>query len=200
LGEKPDLKGQLGLISDWWLIGPFDHRGAVGFDAVYPPESEIDLQKEYQGTYGEVSWFKKVSDDRHAILNLNRLIAPHKGAVAYAYQEFESDRTQSVEIRLGTPNGWKLWINGTLVFAHEEYHLMTLMDQYRVTAILQAGANKILLKVCQNEQKEDWAQDWQFQLRVCDLSGAAVRPRIADRTEAADQIRDKPANRLKGNR
>ena len=185
MGEKPDLKRQLGLLNSWWLIGPFDHRKGIGFDAVYPPETEIDLQKKYTGTVGEVSWLKKESDERHAILDLNKLIAPHKGAVAYAFQEFESDRAQPVEIRLGTPNGWKLWVNGKLVFAHEEYHLLTQMDQYRTPVLLQAGTNRILLKICQNEQKEDWAQDWQFQVRVCDSSGTAVLPLNANRPDAA---------------
>jgi hypothetical protein len=176
MGEKPDLKSQLGLLNSWWLIGPFDHRNGVGFDAVYAPELEINLQKKYAGTVGEVSWQKKESDERHSVLDLNTLIARHKGAVAYAYHEFETDQAQHVEIRLGTPNGWKLWVNGKLIFAHEEYHLLTQMDQYRTPVLLQAGTNRILLKICQNEQTEDWAQDWKFQVRVCDASGTAVLP------------------------
>jgi hypothetical protein len=185
LGEKPDLKKRLGLLSDWWLIGPFDHRGGIGFEAVYPPETEIELQKKYTGHVGEVSWSKKESDQRHATLDLNKLIGRHKGAVAYAYREFEIDRPQSVELRLGTPNGWKLWVNGELVFAHEEYHLMSLMDQYRAHARLNAGKNTLLLKICQNEQSEDWAQEWNFQIRVCDSSGKAVVPSTSDETKSA---------------
>jgi hypothetical protein len=181
--EKPDLKRQLGLLKSWWLIGPFDHRKGIGFDAVYPPEKEIDLQKKYTGTVGEVAWHKKESDERHSVLDLNKLIARHKGAVAYAYHEFETDHAHQVEIRLGTPNGWKLWVNGKLVFAHEEYHLLTQMDQYRAPVFLQAGTNKILLKICQNEQTEDWAQDWEFQVRVCDASGTAVLPLNANQAD-----------------
>lgn len=183
MGEKPDLKRQLGLLNSWWLIGPFDHRKGIGFDAVYPPETEIDLQKKYTGTVGEVSWLKKETDERHSILDLNKLIARYQGAVAYAYHEFETAHAQQAEIRLGTPNGWKLWVNGKLVFAHEEYHLLTQMDQYRTPVSLQAGTNKILLKICQNEQKEDWAQNWQFQLRVCDASGTAVLPLNANQVD-----------------
>jgi hypothetical protein len=41
-------------------------------------------------------------------------------------------------------------------------------------ARLRAGKNVILLKVCQNEQSEDWAQTWQFQFRVCDATGTAI--------------------------
>lgn len=186
MGEKPDLKRQLGLLNNWWLIGPFDHRNGIGFDAVYPPELEIDLQKKYAGTVGEESWLTKESDERHAVLDLNTLVGRHKGAVVYAYHEFETDQAQHVEIRLGTPNGWKLWVNGELVFAHEEYHQLTQMDQYRSPVLLKPGINRILLKICQNEQTQDWAQDWQFQVRVCDASGAAVLPSSAKRLENVD--------------
>ncbi len=54
------------------------------------------------------------------------------------------------------------------------------MDQYRVLAKLQPGTNKILLKICQNEQTEDWAQRWEFQVRVCDSSGPLVLPVDSD--------------------
>jgi hypothetical protein len=39
---------------------------------------------------------------------------------------------------------------------------------------LKAGRNEILIKVCQNEQTDAWAQKWSFQLRVCDALGGAV--------------------------
>jgi ribosomal protein L11 methylase PrmA len=109
-------------------------------------------------------------------MDQNNLIGRHKGAVAYAYQEFESDRDQTVELRLGTPNGWKLWVNGQSLFAHEEYHQSARMDQYRTPVQLKAGKNAILLKICQNEQDQDWAQEWKFQIRVCDPTGTAVLP------------------------
>jgi hypothetical protein len=34
-----------------------------------------------------------------------------------------------------------------------------------------------LLKICQNEQTEEWAQNWAFQFRVCDAIGTAVLAR-----------------------
>jgi hypothetical protein len=176
VGEKPDLKRRLGLLSDWWIIGPFDHRGGIGFDAVYPPETEVDLQQEVAGTDRKVSWLKKQSDDRHGTMDLNKLISPEHGAVAYAYREFEIDRELPVDIRIGTANGFKLWVNGELLFAHEEYHQSMRIDQYRAQAQLRSGTNRLLLKICQNEQTEDWAQRWGFQLRVCDSTGTAVLP------------------------
>jgi hypothetical protein len=48
------------------------------------------------------------------------------------------------------------------------------VDQYVAHGKLKQGTNQILVKVCQNEQEESWAQRWQFQLRVCDELGTAV--------------------------
>jgi hypothetical protein len=48
------------------------------------------------------------------------------------------------------------------------------MDQYAATGMLRAGRNELLIKVCQNEQTEEWAQEWSFHARVCDKAGTAV--------------------------
>jgi len=56
------------------------------------------------------------------------------------------------------------------------------IDQYRVRAELKPGANTILLKLCQNEQTEDWAQRYEFQLRVCDPSGIGIVSQAAHST------------------
>jgi hypothetical protein len=48
------------------------------------------------------------------------------------------------------------------------------MDQHTASGALRAGRNELLLKVCQNEQTDDWAQEWKFQVRLCDEAGAAV--------------------------
>jgi hypothetical protein len=94
----------------------------------------------------------------------------------YATTSYRSHKDQAIEFRLGTPNAWKMWVNGQLVFQREEYHRSTRMDQYKIPVTLKSGANTILLKVCQNEQTQSWAQDYKFQLRVCDATGSAVLP------------------------
>ena len=35
-----------------------------------------------------------------------------------------------------------------------------------------------MLKVSQNDQKEPWAQVWQFKLRLCDATGGALPVKI----------------------
>jgi hypothetical protein len=169
------LQKHFGFLCEWRMIGPFDHRDGVGFDAVYPPEKEIDFDATYEGQSGEVEWTALSTPHEYGIVDIAKQINPYKGAVMYAATEFERATERPVEIRIGTPNAWKLWVNGRLLFAREEYHRGMSLDQYRVAAVLREGTNTILLKICQNEQDEDWAQRYQFQLRVCDEAGAAVR-------------------------
>lgn len=67
--------------------------------------------------------------------------------------------------------------------ANEVYHSGSSLDQYVASGKLKRGRNVILLKICQNEQTENWAQDWEFQLRICDAVGTAVL--AANRPEPA---------------
>ena len=63
---------------------------------------------------------------------------------------------------------------GKPLFFRNEYHHGMQMDQYVGRGLLRKGRNEVLLKICQNEQKEDWAQGWSFQARLSDALGGAV--------------------------
>jgi hypothetical protein len=184
LGEKVDLPTHFGFLMTWKLIAPFDNTAGKGFAVAYPPEKELDFSKEYEGKEGvKASWVGTTTEDEYGIVDLAKVLTPFKGSVAYAVAEFDSDAEKAVDLRLGTPNSWKVWLNGKLLFAREEYHRGMNLDQYRMRGTLKKGKNTILVKVCQNEQTEEWAQRWQIQLRVCDATGTAVLS--ADRKAAA---------------
>ena len=183
LGEKVDLPTHFGFLMTWKLIAPFDNTAGKGFAVAYPPEKELDFSKEYEGKDGvKASWVGTTTEDEYGIVDLAKVLTPFKGSVAYAVAEFDSDAEKVVDLRLGTPNSWKVWLNGKLLFAREEYHRGMNLDQYRMRGTLKKGKNTILVKVCQNEQTEEWAQRWQIQLRVCDGTGTAVLS--ADRKSA----------------
>lgn len=174
LGETVDLQKHFGFITHWRIIGPFDHRGGKGFDAVYPPEKEFDLDATYKGQLGDVRWQPISTDHPYGIVNIAKQLDNYKGSCMYLAAEFDSRNKRPVELRLGTPNSWKVWVNDEFLFGRVEYHRGMKMDQYRVAARLKPGRNLILLKICQNEQDEDWAQRYEFQLRVCDGAGSAI--------------------------
>jgi hypothetical protein len=178
LGRAPDLVNHFGMIVRWKLLGPFDNGAGKGFAVAYPPEGELDLAAEYDGKGGRVKWLEHSTSDRKGLVNLNTALGNHKGAVAYATAEFVSDEDREVEVRLGSVNATRLWVNDRLVDEHEVYHQGgTRFDQYISRVRLKKGTNRLLLKVCQNEQTEEWAQEWQFMLRVCDDAGTAIHSR-----------------------
>jgi hypothetical protein len=174
LGQNVDLPRHFGFVQNWRLIGPFDNTGKKGFAVAYPPEAKLEATANYDGKTGAINWFEHVTADEFGNVDLNKAIGKNMGAVAYAWAEFISDREQPVELRLGCENANKIWLNGKLLREAEVYHANLSMDQYVARGTLKKGPNTILLKVCQNEQTEQWAQDWKFQLRVCDRAGTAI--------------------------
>lgn len=175
-GEEVNIQQHFGFLSAWEIVGPFDNKDKKGYPIAYPPEESLDLNAEYEGQLGEVKWAPISTDDDYGVVDIAKKIENYKGSLMYATTTYTSGKDRGVEFRLGTPNAWKLWVNGELVFEREEYHRSTKMDQYKIPVSLKSGSNTILLKVCQNEQDDSWAQRYQFQLRVCDSTGSAIAP------------------------
>jgi hypothetical protein len=188
LGRPVDVPRHFGFIQQWKLIGPFDNVDKKGFPIAYPPEKELNFSAEYDGKAGKVRWLDHITYDNYGVVDLNKAIAKHMGAAAYGVTDFVSDQEQTVELRLSSICAVKLWLNGELVEAKEVYHANSEIDQYPVKATLKKGKNVILVKCLQNEQTEDWAQDWSFQLRICDSAGTAIlsadRPAKFEKPEA----------------
>jgi hypothetical protein len=181
LGEKVDLARHFGFLINWKVIGPFDNSAGRGFDVAYPPEQGINLAAAYDGKpragdARRVEWRDTTTQDEFGIVDLNKVLVQENGVVAYAWTEFWSDRERPAELRIGRDNAAKIWLNGKLIEEHRVYHSGVDMDQYTGRGTLKPGRNTILLKVLQNEQKEEWAQGWGFQLRVCDSTGQAIQP------------------------
>jgi hypothetical protein len=174
LGKSVDMPSRMGFVLDWKLIGPFENGQDLGWEKAYEPEKKVDFAAECQGQKGAVKWIEYHSADEFGVVDLNKALGKHKGAIAYAAAEFKCDRDQTVDIRLGSINANKVWVNGELVTANRVYHTGVQIDQYNGQARLHKGNNIILVRISQNEQTEPWAQEWMFQLRVTDELGGPV--------------------------
>jgi hypothetical protein len=175
LGVDVDLPTHFGFIRGWQLLAPFDNVKGVGFAKAYPPETSVDLTKSYTGKSDkEIRWVEHVTTDPYGQVDLNKVVGKNMGVVGYAYAVVESPKVQSVQVRAGSNNAIKMFLNGKAIFFREEYHHGDRMDQHVGIGTLKAGRNEVLIKVCQNEQTENWAQKWSFQLRICDAVGGAV--------------------------
>ena len=174
LGVPVDLPKHFGFLMKWNVVGPFDNTERKGFDAVFPPEKEIKLDATYPGKSGEVKWQPFESKDDYGKLDFNKPLGMLKESTAYAVTTIDSPTEREAELRLGCKNAWKVWLNGEFIFGRDEYHRGQQMDQYKLKCHLKKGQNVVLVKACQNEQKEQWTVEWEFQLRLCDSTGTAL--------------------------
>ena len=182
LGQTVDLLNHFGFLPNWQLIASFDNRDNVGFDVEYAPEKaylasqSIELKAEFDGKDKKATWQALETKEPDGGVDLNPVYSNEKGAIAYAYAEFKVNQPLECEVRLGCTNANKVWVNGLLMISNDVYHTGSQIDQYTAAVKLKAGKNTILVKVCQNEQTDQWAQDWKFQLRFADASGLAIPP------------------------
>jgi hypothetical protein len=175
LGVDIDLTVHYGFVTQWLVAGPFDNHAGAGFQKVYPPETGVDPNAVYAGKdQKEIRWQKYATTTRLGLVDFNKTYGEKKGVVGYAYAVVSSPVARPIELRAGSNNAVQIYLNGKQVFFREEYHHGMAMDQHIAKGMLAAGKNEILVKVCQNEQTDDWARQWSFQLRICDALGAAV--------------------------
>ncbi len=184
--EKLDEKGiainlqkQLGFLAQWQLVGNFANANGEGFDVVHGPEKtvkEIDLEAEYESVDGKAIWRAHNTTDSLGLVDLNEAVGKVKGVTVYAYSTFRAEEEREAEVRIGCINAHKVWLNGELIINNNVNHNGISPDKFSGAGQLVKGKNEILVKVCQNEQTQSWAQRWQFQLRICDETGKAIQP------------------------
>jgi hypothetical protein len=181
-----DVTAHFGFITRWLLAGPFDNSGVAGFHAPFPPERGVDPAAVYQGkNKAALRWSEHVTTAPYGLVDLNKALGKHMGVTAYAFAVVDSPAERPVQVRVGSNNAVKVFLNGKQVFAREEYHHGMRMDQHVGAGTLKAGRNEILIKICQNQQTEEWAQSWSFQARVSDAIGGAVPVKVATDKPAA---------------
>jgi hypothetical protein len=182
LGAPVSLPELFGWISHWQVIGPFDNANRQGFDTPFPPEREANFEAQYPGKTGPVRWQPHTASGDYGVVDLNPPLGMLKEVTGYAAATFFAGDAGPAEVRLGCKNAWKLWFNGTFIFGRDEYHRAMEIDQYRFPIQLRPGPNTLLLKICQNEQVEDWTKEWEFQLRITDPQGKPIPQRgLAER-------------------
>jgi hypothetical protein len=176
LGKSIDLPKVMGFITKWKVIGPFDNTARNGFAKNYSPENETDPQeKDHKGKSGLIKWKNFSTSDRLGLLDLNQQFGHIKEVLCYAHSEFNASKEKIVQFRIGSKNAWKLWVNNELLFARDEYHRgSTRVDQFILDGRLKKGTNKIMVKICQNEQTESWTKQWEFCFRITDTSGTPL--------------------------
>ena len=150
--------------SDWLVIGPYDNTDNKGLAVSYPPENEINLSATYQGKTGEVKWQKGQYRFTNGGLDFTRIFTPIEWVVAYALIDLISPDDRKVQLRIGSDDGVKVWLNGQVVWTNQVPRGLQL-DQDIVPVELKKGNNRLLFKVDQE------TAEWGLIIRVTDENG-----------------------------
>lgn len=187
-GESVDPVRHLGLVTHWYLLGPFAAPGTSGFDLKLPPEEVVDLNATYTGMDDRpVKWTAHATGDPLGQVNLKDAIAAVREAVGFAYTEVNSPREQLVQLRCSADDNLTVWLNGEKVLGQRQWLNGTRLDRFITPVMLQVGTNRVLVKICQGPQhvNPEVPNNWSFQLRFCDDTGASVdcRDALPDRAD-----------------
>lgn len=134
------------LEGAWHCIGPFDNSASAHFDAVYPPEKEIDLTKTYPGKAGQRVGWKRFPGFAIGKANDLARFARNDRAFVYLHHELDVKEALALPLALGSDDSVAVWLNGTRLLARNVARGVA-PDQDRVMLKLRPGKNRLLIKV-----------------------------------------------------
>ncbi|MBM4030324.1 MAG: hypothetical protein FJ291_00895 [Planctomycetes bacterium] len=171
------------FLHDWQVVGPFavkdDERLWAGVKATWPPEQGVDLKATYTGMNRvdgkevevPVRWQRVLKPGQPALgpgpVSLAELMAPTRGACAFAYTRIVSDRDREVTLYTGSDQCLALWLNGQKVLDRTLYRAAE-PDQDKTKVALKKGENTLLLRSIGG-----W-EGWAFYFRLGDDYGFPV--------------------------
>jgi carboxyl-terminal processing protease len=150
--------------SAWRLVGPFDNAEGTALDTPYVPEQGVDFAQEYEGKTGTVRWLAYAGQQRNGFIDFGSTLRPNQWTVGYAATRVDAPEARDVQLRIGSDDEVKIWLNGNVVL-DSNVPRFAAPDQDIVPVHLQAGRNEVLVKVCNRTGA------WGFYLRVTDAQG-----------------------------
>src|SRR6266404_2762616 len=126
----------------WHSIGPFkaDSFSAV-FKKSFEPETDLDLSRSYQE--GKLKWNPQPAWEDG---KLHGELSGGDNSANYVFRTIQVDSAQPLTLSLGSDDGIKVWLNGKAVHTNKVTRSLAA-DQDKVTVQLQAGENKLLMKI-----------------------------------------------------
>ena len=135
------------FITHWKVLGGFPSADGLGaHDTVLPPEEKLDWQATYDGAAGKIGWQNVEAPNGR--LDFRKVLKPTDNAVGYAYAVVHAPRELQVELRFGSDDGGKVWLNGEEV-VNRKVNRGLGIDADRATVTLHEGDNSLLVKVDQ---------------------------------------------------
>ncbi|MFZ4738511.1 MAG: transglutaminase domain-containing protein [Bradymonadia bacterium] len=162
---------ETGVGMPWSVIGTFDNDQGKGLDLEYPPERGLDPAPTatVRGKLVDVAWRTDAVRDPRGRFDLAGLLDPVQWQVAYLATGLRVAQEGEYELRIGTSDPIKVWVNDVPVL-----RLPTVADWAEDALIvpvrLRAGVNRVLVKSAHGEGP------WLFAARVTRRGGALPGP------------------------
>lgn len=150
------------------LLGTWDNDQGKGFDALHPPEREIDLAKRYPGSIVDVGWRTDYPVDPRGKVHLHSVLSPNRWQVAYAATAIDAADAGEYELRIGTTDPIKVWVNEVLVFSGRRLSVWHF-DAVAIPLTLRKGVNRVLIK-----SAHDNSAAWMLTARLTGPAGKAL--------------------------
>ncbi|MFO0908966.1 MAG: hypothetical protein U0794_11500 [Isosphaeraceae bacterium] len=167
-GARDEVRGLLGTIPRWWVIGPFDlGEKNEGWTRTLVDEPSVSVVARYMAGKRRVGWTPVVSKDLQGRINLLATVGQREHAIAYAYAEVVVDQATDALLLVGSDDSSRVWVNGKMAFEAFQSRGLT-PDADRIPVHLQAGKNTILIKVYQD------VLGWELCARLVHPDGRAI--------------------------
>lgn len=135
------------VLGPWHVIGSFSNEDGKGFAAVYPPETEIALDKTVPGmAKSEASWRRMDSFVDGQVHTLNQHFRLTEWAIAYLYRKITAREAMEITGYFGSDDGLVVWLNGEKLVS-QDVPRGPAPDQDKATLKLKQGDNHLLLKI-----------------------------------------------------
>ncbi len=160
--EDADLAAhalELGVVEDWWIIGPFARAGCDADAYRFPPELEIDLAARYASINNNPTWRqpgpKPVTINQRGWLDFGFTYLDWTATYALTHVTIASEQPAFLHLRCD--DELTVWVNDELVGKHHAtggplgpwrpHRELMYPDAIRFPVTLRAGRNKVLVKV-----------------------------------------------------
>lgn len=176
MGDRAAAKkwrSALGLVTSWWVVGPFDNDGRGGFGRIFGPEGEqFDEAKRYPGKERDVAWRRFPEQlALEGLVPLDAVLRPDRQVVGYAHTWVRAAHAVDAAIHLGSGGPVKVWVNGRLAHAHDVARPVRF-DQDVAPVRLVAGWNRVLVKIAAAEA------GWAFFFRLTAPDGSPLEVQV----------------------